>query len=147
MHDLTLAEYRALAEFRLQIRRFLHFSEEQARTHGLEPRQHQLLLAIRGLRPSVQPTIGELATQMQLKHHTTVELVDRLEKHGYVARSSGSRDRRQVLVRLRPSGAAVLRRLSLAHHQELESAGPEFTAALKALRNPGAAAKNRRSAA
>jgi len=148
MEDLTLAEYRALAEFRLQIRRFLHFSEEQARTHGLEPRQHQLLLAIRGLEPDAQPTIGTLAAQMQLKHHTTVELVDRLERHRYVARSAGARDRRQVLVRLTPSGASVLRSLSLAHRQELESAGPAFTAALRPLRKARAdARKAGRSAA
>jgi DNA-binding MarR family transcriptional regulator len=148
MDDLTVAEYRALAEFRLQIRRFLHFSEEQARTHGLEPRQHQLLLAIRGLKPDVPPTIGALASQMQLKHHTTVELVDRLEKHRYVARSAGPRDRRQVLVRLTRSGARVLRSLSLAHRQELESAGAAFTAALRSLRKARAdVGKTRRTAA
>jgi DNA-binding MarR family transcriptional regulator len=132
--DVSLTEYRALAEFRLQIRRFLHFSEEQARAKGLEPQQHQLLLAIRGLPADVSATIGELAARMYLKHHTTVELIDRLEKHGYVRRSPATKDRRQVLVHLTRAGAAVLRRLSLAHRQELETAGPAFTSALRGLR-------------
>ena len=136
--DVSLTEYRALAEFRLQIRRFLHFSEEQARAKGLEPQQHQLLLAIRGLPAGVAATIGELAARMYLKHHTTVELIDRLEKRGYVQRTTSTTDRRQVLVHLTRAGAAVLRRLSLAHHQELETAGPALTAALRGLRKTSA---------
>jgi DNA-binding MarR family transcriptional regulator len=133
MQDLTPTEYRALAEFRLQIRRFLHFSEEQARECGLEPQQHQLLLAIRGLPEGELPTIGELADRMQLKHHSMVELVDRLEARAFVARTSGTDDRRRVLVHLTRAGAGVLRRLSLAHRNELDSAGPALAAALQNL--------------
>ena len=133
MKDLSLSEYQALAEFRRQVRGFLHFSEKQVRDRGLEPQQHQLLLAIKGLPKGVKPTIRELADRLLLKHHSTVELVDRLARRGYVSRISGSEDHRQVLVRLTPAGSSVLRGLSLAHHQELESAGPALAEALGRL--------------
>ncbi len=144
--DLSLHEYRALAEFRLQIRRYLRFSEEQAGKHGLEPQQHQLLLAIKGLPADARASIGELAGRMQLKHHSMVELVDRLEKRGYATRTEGAEDRRQVLVHLTRAGAGVLRRLSLAHRRELDAAGPAVSAALRALRRATAGkSKLRRS--
>ena len=133
MKDLSLPEYQALAEFRHSIRGFLHFSEQQVRAQGLEPQQHQLLLAIKGLPDGTSATIGELAERMLLKHHSTVELVNRLERHGYVRRSPSREDHRQVLVRLTPAGATVLRKLSLAHHQELETAGPAIARALARL--------------
>jgi DNA-binding MarR family transcriptional regulator len=133
MKDLSLDEYRALAEFRHQVRRFLCFSEEQVRGMGMEPRQHQLLLAIKGLPEGATATIGELAERLQLKPHSTVELVNRLEKHGHVARELSRQDRRQVIVRLTSSGAAVLRQLSIAHHQELETAGPRLAQALGSI--------------
>jgi DNA-binding MarR family transcriptional regulator len=133
MQDLSLTEYRALAEFRRNIRSFLYFSEEQVRAQGLEPQQHQLLLAIKGLPDGTSATIGELAERMLLKHHSMVELVNRLERHGYVRRSASRQDHRQVLVRLTPAGAGVLRKLSLAHHQELETAGPALARALRRL--------------
>ncbi len=128
-----MEEYRALAEFRYQIRRFLGFSEDLVRATGMEPQQHQLLLAIKGLPEGVTPAIRELAERLQLKHHSTVELVNRLEKLGYVARAAGKQDRRQVIVRLTPSGASILRKLSLAHHQELEVAGPRLIKALRSV--------------
>lgn len=133
MKDLSLDEYRALADFRYQIRRFLCFSEEQVRAVGMEPQQHQLLLAVKGLPDGIAATIGELAERLQLKHHSAVELVNRLEKLGYVGRESGKQDRRQVIVHLTPKGAAILRRLSLAHHQELEIAGPRLAKALRSI--------------
>ena len=133
MRDLSLAGYRALAEFRFQVRRFLHFSEEQVRGLGLEPQQHQLLLAIKGLPAGARATIGELALRLQLKHHSAVELVNRLETRGYVVRSASRGDRRQVIVRLTVSGSSVLRKLSLAHHEELEKAGPALAQALRLL--------------
>jgi DNA-binding MarR family transcriptional regulator len=133
MKDLSLEEYRALAEFRYQIRCFLGFSEELVRDAGMEPQQHQLLLAIKGLPDSATATIGELAERLQLKHHSTVELVNRLEKLGYVARQADRQDRRQVMVHLTHSGAGILRRLSLAHHRELEIAGPRLAKALRAI--------------
>ena len=139
MHDLSPAEYRALAEFRQSIRKFLHFSDRQARASGLEPQQHQLLLAIRGLPKGKAATIGELARRLHLKHHSTVELVNRLEALGAVSRWKDEADRRKVTVQLTPSGSALLRKLSLVHRDELETAGPELIRSLQAvLKNPGA---------
>ncbi len=133
MKDLSLEEYRSLAEFRYQIRRFLGFSEEQVRASGMEPQQHQLLLAVKGLPDGVTATIGELAERLQLRHHSTVELVNRLEKLGYVERAASREDRRQVIVHLTHSGASILRKLSIAHHQELEIAGPRLSRALRSI--------------
>ncbi len=133
MRDLSVGGYRALAEFRYQIRCFLHFSEEQVRAQGLEPQQHQLLLAIQGLPAGATATVGELSERLQLKHHSVVELINRLEKHGYVVRGESERDRRRVIIRLTASGSKVLRRLSVAHHRELETAGPALAKALRTI--------------
>ena len=96
--SLTLADYESLAELRYQIRRFLHFSEQAAREAGLEPRQHQLMLALKGLPPRTRPRIGELAERLQIQHHSAVELVNRLTAGGYVRRHRGAKDRREVLL-------------------------------------------------
>src|SRR5579862_2436357 len=113
--DLAPSEYQDLAEFRFQLRRFLHFSELQAREHTLEPQQHQALLAIKGLPADARPTVGELANRLVLRHHTVVELVNRLESAGLVKRSHDAEDRRQILIHLTARGAAKLRSLSVAH--------------------------------
>lgn len=131
--DLTPAEYQALAEFRYQIRRFLRFSEEQARSSGLEPRQHQLLLAIKGLPRDKNPTVSEISSRLQLRHHSTVELVNRLAARGLVTRVRGEADRREVLIELTRSGEALLRRLTMAHREELQNAASELSKALGAL--------------
>lgn len=129
--DLAPGQYRDLAEFRRQIRRFLHFSEATARLHGLEAQQHQLLLTVRGLPEGVRPTIGELAQRLFIQHHSAVELVKRLEQTGLITRAHGEEDRRQVLVQLTASGEAALRKLALAHRAELETSGPELSRALQ----------------
>ena len=130
MESLTLSDYQSLAELRYQIRKFVRFSEQAARQAGLEPRQHQLLLAIKGLPKDVRPRIGELAERLQLRHHSTVELANRLAKGGYIRRRRDSDDRRQVLLHLTAKGENVLRRLSLDHRQELRNAGPTLMKAL-----------------
>jgi DNA-binding MarR family transcriptional regulator len=122
--NLTQRDYESLSEFRHQIRRFLRFSERVARDAGLEPRQHQLLLAIKGLPPDVRPKIAEVAERLQIQHHSAVELVNRLEAGGFVHRERGSLDRREVLLQLTPRGERVLRDLSLHHRAELRSQGP-----------------------
>jgi DNA-binding MarR family transcriptional regulator len=128
---LTVADYQSLAELRYQIRRFLHFSEQAARKAGLEPRQHQLMLALKGLPEDVRPRIGELAERLQIQHHSTVELVNRLSAGGYVRRQPGSQDRREVLLSLTPKGEKVLKELSLHHRAELRMQGPALIAALR----------------
>src|SRR6476661_9729191 len=95
--QLTLSDYQSLAELRYQIRRFQHFSEEIARSAGLEPRQHQLMLALKGLPDGVRPRVAELAERLKIQHHSTVELVNRLSAGGYIRRHRGDEDRREVL--------------------------------------------------
>lgn len=131
--DLILREYQELAEFRYQLRHFLQFSEVQARGHGIEPQQHQALLALKGLPAGAQPTIGELANRLALRHHTTVELVNRLEVAGFVKRQPDPADGRQILLHLTPQGTAKLRSLSLAHRDELQVKGRELSRALRAI--------------
>jgi DNA-binding MarR family transcriptional regulator len=131
--DFSSDQYRDLAEFRRQIRQFLHFSEATAKEHHIEPHQHQLLLAVQGLPDGTKPTIREIAARLFIQHHSAVELVNRLEATGAVARSPGIEDKREVLVRLTPAGRAILRRLALAHRTELERSGPELARALNSV--------------
>ncbi len=131
--DLSPEQYRDLSEFRRQIRQFLYFSEATAKEHQIEPQQHQLLLAVHGLPEGVKPTIRELASRLFIQHHSAVELVNRLEVTGAVARTHGSEDKREVWVRLTPVGLKILRRLALAHRTELERSGPELARALNTV--------------
>jgi len=131
METLTLSDYESLAELRYQIRCFLSFSEQAARAAGLEPRQHQLMLALKGLPAQGRPTIGELAERLQIQHHSAVELVNRLAAARYIRRARGGEDRREVLLSLTPKGEKVLRQLSLHHRAELRSAGPALVQALR----------------
>ena len=126
-------DYRRLAEFRYRIRRFQRFSDQAARGAGLEPQHHQLLLAIRGLPAGRPAAIGELAERLQLRHHSTVGLVDRLERNGLVLRRHDPTDRRRVLVLLTRRGAAMLHELSRHHLAELRTQGCELVRALEAL--------------
>ncbi len=130
---ISPAVYRQLAEFRYRIRRFLHFSEEIARCKGVEPRQHQLMLAIKGLAPGVRPNLNTLSERLCLRHHSTVELVDRLEKQGAVVRRPSDRDGREVLVELTPHGEKLLHQLSALIWQELMVTGPALSASLRAI--------------
>ena len=143
--QLTLSDYQSLAELRYQVRKFLHFSEQIARSAGLEPRQHQLMLALKGLPKGVRPRIGELAERLQIQHHSTVELVNRLSARGYVRRHRGDDDRREVLLSLTAKGEKVLAELSLHHKAELRTQGPALVAALKRVapigRNSGSAGR------
>ncbi|MGC2195929.1 MAG: MarR family transcriptional regulator [Terriglobales bacterium] len=131
METLTLSDYESLAELRYQIRCFLSFSEQAARAAGLEPRQHQLMLGLKGLPRRARPTIGELAERLQVQHHSAVELANRLAAAGYIRRTRGGEDRREVLLSLTPKGEQVLRKLSLHHRAELRSAGPTLVQALR----------------
>jgi DNA-binding MarR family transcriptional regulator len=130
---LTYQDFESLAEFRRLIRRFLHFSEQAARNAGLEPKQHQLLLALKGLPDNVRPRIAEVAERLHIQHHSAVELVNRLESAGFVRRQRASEDRREVLLYLTSHGEKVLQQLSLDHREELRSQGPELLEALQQL--------------
>ena len=131
--NIVPSDYQALAEFRYQIRRFLRFSEEAAYAADLEPQQHQLLLTIKGLPVGRDATVSELAERLQLKHHSTVELIDRLVKRGFVERHRDEEDQRRVIVSLLPQGEEVLHRLSRHMLAELRSTGPALVDSLNAL--------------
>lgn len=131
MKKLTLADYRALAEFRHQIRRFLHFSEQAVLGAGLERGQYQLMLAIKGMPVGMRPRIRDVANRMHIQHHSAVELINRLARGGYVKRTRAEQDRREVLLALTPKGEHLLGELALHHREELRTAGPDLVAALR----------------
>jgi DNA-binding MarR family transcriptional regulator len=131
--DVSAVGYRRLAEFRYRIRQFLHLSEEAARAKGIEPQQHQLLLAVKGLPEGTRPTITALSQRLCLRHHSTVELVDRLVEQGAVARRHSDRDRREVLIELTPHGEELLHQLSIVLWQELRVSGPALSESLLAV--------------
>ena len=141
MAKLTTSSYRLLAAFRYEMRKFLAFSEQAARSAGIEPQQHQLLLALRGLPAGTRPTIGAVAERLCVQHHTAVALVDKLEHRALLVRERGADDKRQVLLRLTSEGETLLERLSALHRQQIQVVGPAMVGALEALvgTNRGAA--------
>jgi len=129
--EASLQDIQALAEFRYNIRRFLRASEDLLRAEGLKPQQYLLLLAIKGLPEGTPATIGQVAERLQLQHHSTVELIDRLSARGLVKRKRGGEDRRQVLLELTPKGEKLLKEMATLHRDELRSKGPALVGALK----------------
>jgi DNA-binding MarR family transcriptional regulator len=133
-HDLSDSDYRALGAFRYQIRQFQNFSQQAAKSQGLEPQQHQMLLAIRSLeQPETAPTIGHLAENLFIRHNSAVGMIDRLADHGLVERLRGEDDRRQVRVRLTSLGCQKLHHLSRIHREELRQSGPALVETLRRL--------------
>ena len=124
-------DYQALAEFRYQIRKFLHFSDSAIEAAGLERSQYQLMLTIKGMPDGARPRIRDVANRMLIQHHSAVELIDRLETGGYVRRERGQDDRREVLLALTLKGERVLGQLALHHHEELQNAAPALVGALR----------------
>jgi DNA-binding MarR family transcriptional regulator len=116
---MSIRHYRALANFRYELRRFLRYSEEIARRHGVTPLQYQLLLQVKGYPGREHATIGELAERLQAKHHGVVALVSRCEEAGVVKRRASAEDRRAVVVELTPRGERLLERLAQLHRNEL----------------------------
>jgi DNA-binding MarR family transcriptional regulator len=131
--DITPAEYRALAELRYRIRHFLREGDAKARAVGLEPQQYLMLLAIRGLPEDREATIQTLAERLALKHHSAVELVDRMETNGYVRRTRSRDDRRRVFVTLSPRGERVLEQVAQNRISELRTSGEALVGAIEAL--------------
>lgn len=128
---LLKSQYETLAALRYALRQFIHFSEEAAQAAGVTPQQHQALLAIKGFPGRDRVTVGELAERLQLRHHSTVGLVNRLGAVKLVARAPSAEDRRQVLVRLTRRGEALLEKLTSAHEEQLKRIGPELSMLLK----------------
>jgi DNA-binding MarR family transcriptional regulator len=126
--DLLL---RTLAEFRFELRRFLHFSECAAVQAGLHPQQHQLLLQVAGAPESVVVTIAYAADRLGLKHNSTVELVDRSEREGLLTRTSDTDDRRRAILRVTRKGKQVLGKLAGSHARELNELAPRLASAME----------------
>lgn len=131
LDDLGPRQYRALAEMRYRIRSFLAFSEAAARAAGVEPQQHQLLLVLKGLKPSQKPTVRTVAQRLQIRHNSAVDLVKRSVERGLVERGTSNEDRREASLRITPAGERLLHRLSVAHRDELRSAAPALIEALE----------------
>jgi DNA-binding MarR family transcriptional regulator len=129
----TQADFEQLLRLRTGLRRFLRWSEQQARANGLTSGQHQLLLAIRGHPGELSPTIGEIADYLVLRHHSAGELIDRAEAAGLVVRSPDPSNGTQVRVSLTDTGRAKLHRLSETHLVELAHLAPTMRALWDAL--------------
>ena len=127
------ADYRTLAALRRELRRFLLFSEDAARTAGIPPQQHQALLAIKGWTEPTAITVNGLAQHLALRHHSAVGLIDRLADRGLIRRKASENDRRRVELELTKQGEAMIARLSTTHLAEMRRVVPELQRILKVL--------------
>lgn len=123
---LNKQDFETLADFRYQIRKFVRFSEQLARQHGIQPLQYLLLLQIKGYPGRDWATIGELAERLQAQHHGVVALVSRCQKQGLVERRRSSEDRRRIEIRVLEKGEKVLNKLARLHRAELLSLQGKF---------------------
>ena len=125
---------RTLAEFRYELRRFLHFSESAAQNAGLHPQQHQLLLQVAGAPEGSAVTIAYAAERLGLRHNSTVELVDRSVREGLLTRRTDPGDKRRAILHITHKGRQVLGCLSDEHARELNELAPRLERALKHIR-------------
>lgn len=138
---ISKRDYEMLAAFRYSLRQFMRFSEDAAHEAGLTPQQHQALLAIKGFPGRDFVTIGELAERLQLVHHSTVGMVDRLEKQKYIRRTPNQIDHRKVHVKLTAKGEKVLEKLSAEHREQLRRLSPQINNVLEDLSGEAARGK------
>ncbi|HVN93251.1 MAG TPA: MarR family winged helix-turn-helix transcriptional regulator [Terracidiphilus sp.] len=137
VRKLDVAHLRRLAEFRFQLRRFLHVSQSAAEQMGLHNQQYQMLQCVGGIPEGMAPTIANVAKRMLLKHNSTVELVDRAIDQGLLRRMGDAADHRRILLRVTPQGEGVLAALAEFHTRELEQSGPELVRALNDILGRG----------
>jgi DNA-binding MarR family transcriptional regulator len=131
---MTDEDYRALSEFRSQLRRFLRKSEDAAAAVGLQPQQYQVLLMVKGLEAdSIEPTITQIADRLYLRHHSVVGLIDRLEKNELVSRRRAGLDQRNVIISLTDEGDRLIQKLSRFHQEALRSLGPDLVRSLQGV--------------
>jgi DNA-binding MarR family transcriptional regulator len=135
--EVRNVDYQALARFRYELRKFLAFSETAARKEKLTPQQHQALLSIKGFSHNKPVSVGELAKLLLIRHHTAVELMDRMTKLGLIARAADPSDGRRILVRLTAKGERRLRKLSKIHFEELSATGEALAEMLQHFRQSG----------
>ena len=132
----------ALAEFRYQLRTFLHFSEQAANELHLHPQQHQLLLQIAGVPENTLATIAYAAERLGLRHNSVVELVNRSVAEGLLRRTEDAEDRRRVILAITPKGRQILDALSDYHARELREQAPRLIRSLKQIEGLGATRRN-----
>jgi DNA-binding MarR family transcriptional regulator len=125
---LSQEDFTRLLQLRTGLRRFLRWSEQQAKAAGLTPAKHQLLLAVRGHPNPSGPTVGEIADYLVLRHHSAVGLIDRAAADGLVRRNADPRSKSVVRITLTSAGIDKLDRLSEAHLEELAHLAPTMRA-------------------
>ena len=153
--ELDIPHLKRLAEFRFQLRRFLHLSQSAAEQMGLRHQQYQLLQCVGGMPDGIAPAIANVAARMLLKHNSAVELVDRTIEQGLLRRLGDAADHRRILLRMTPQGERVLASLAAFHTKELEQLGPELVRALdrvlgaapRKAEEPGGASRRRKARA
>ena len=134
-YPLSPDDYEALANFRYAMRKFLSFSRRALKTEAqLTPEQYEALLALKVFSKESGVTVGQLSERLQVKHHTAVSLVNRMEEVGLVRREPNEVDRREVFVRMTPTGSRILDQVAVLHRQELRVRSPEMIEALTRLR-------------
>ena len=133
--SLSPGEYEDLANLRFALRKFTEFSNAEVSNLGLTPQQHQALLAIKGLPPEKEMTVGMLADRLLIAPHSATELVDRLADAGYIERVSSKVDGRRQIVRLMDKTERILAKLSGAHLHEIREMAPELMEALRILQD------------
>jgi DNA-binding MarR family transcriptional regulator len=125
--------HQALAEFRYRIRLFLNGTDDAVRAAGLEPEQYQLILAVVGMPPGRAATIGAIAERLQVRHHTAVERIDRLERMHMLRRTHRTSDRREVVIEVTPAGHRKFASLARLRLKELRQSGPALVKSLDAV--------------
>jgi DNA-binding MarR family transcriptional regulator len=143
---ITKAQYERMAELRYSLRKFFRFSEEAAISAGTTPHQYQALLAIKGFPGRDRITIGELAEQLQIRHHSAVGLANRLVSEGYAKRIAGTDDRRQVFLGLTRRGESVLLKLARMHQQQWREIAVHLESLLARIREPNLEHPGKRAA-
>ena len=136
MPHLYPDDYEALAELRHLGRKFLRFSKDLLRaTAGLSPEQYEALLAIKACSGPRGLTISQLSERLQVKHHSAINIVDRLVERNLIRREASERDRRQRHLKLTPAGERLIQELAAVHHEELRKRSEEMIKALKRLQS------------
>jgi DNA-binding MarR family transcriptional regulator len=130
---LNSLDFETLATFRYQVRRFLRFSKDLLSAEDLTPDQYQALLAIRASSTSGTLSIRDLAEQLQVRHHSTVGIVDQLVSRAAVVRQVAPDDRRKILLSLTEKGEQIVERLAPPHHRELSRLCPEMIRTLERI--------------
>ncbi|MEY2584308.1 MAG: hypothetical protein QOD80_334 [Verrucomicrobiota bacterium] len=133
--QLVPDDYEALANFRYAMRKFLSFSKQALKAEAhLTPEQYEALLALKVASPDTGFTISDLSERLQVKHHSVVSLVDKLEAVGLVRRRPDALDRRQVFLELTARGSRLLAKVAALHRREMRVRSPEMIKALVRLR-------------